>query len=87
MKVWGASAGVKRENTGHHNLLVNLESMPDLTQPLLASEQIRHFGGGQAETGLKLAPGDYTLQLLLGDAQHVPHQSALMFDVIKVTVK
>ncbi|WP_417617851.1 DUF4399 domain-containing protein [Oceanisphaera sp.] len=82
-----APAGVVRENTGHHHLLINQESMPDLTQPLPANDQIRHFGGGQTETELELAPGEYKLQLVLGDAQHVPHQPALMSDVITVTVK
>lgn len=82
-----APAGVELDKTGHHHLLINQESVPDLTQPLPANDHIRHFGGGQTETELKLAPGDYTLQLLLGDAQHVPHEPALMSDVIKVTVK
>ncbi|MFP2770183.1 DUF4399 domain-containing protein [Oceanisphaera sp. KMM 10153] len=82
-----APAGVEKENTGHHHLLINADPMPDLSQPLPASDQVHHFGGGQTETRLILPPGDYRLQLVLGDAQHVPHQPPVMSDVIQITVK
>src|SRR5689334_7751224 len=62
-----APVGVNTPNTGHHHLLVDLEKMPDMNMPLPVSENIRHFGGGQTEVELKLAPGKHTLQLLLGD--------------------
>ncbi|PPL17228.1 rod shape-determining protein RodA [Oceanisphaera arctica] len=82
-----APAGTEKDGTGHHHLLINAQQMPDLTQPLPASDQVRHFGGGQTEARLSLPPGDYRLQLVLGDAQHVPHQPPVMSDVIQITVK
>ena len=58
-----APAGVESANTGHHHLLVNVDTLPSVDVPLPATEQILHFGGGQTETQLELAPGEYTLQV------------------------
>jgi hypothetical protein len=82
-----APVGVNTPNTGHHHLLVDLEKMPDMNMPLPVSENIRHFGGGQTEVELKLAPGKHTLQLLLGDHLHTPHEKPVMSQKITVTVK
>src|SRR5579864_2798808 len=68
-----APAGVKFDNTGHHHLLIDAEAPADLSAPLPATDQIVHFGKGQTETTLTLKPGKHTLQLLLGDMTHVPH--------------
>jgi hypothetical protein len=81
-----APAGVDMPGTGHHHLLINAEPMPDLTQPLPSSDQVRHFGKGQTETELELPPGKYTLQLVLGDASHVPVDPPLTSGTITVTV-
>jgi hypothetical protein len=81
-----APAGTKIENTGHHHLLVDLAEMPDFNQPLPANDQVRHFGKGQTETRLTLAEGKHTLQLLLADYRHVPHDPPVMSDVITITV-
>lgn len=82
-----APAGMEKPNTGHHHLLINMDELPDMTKPMPASEQLLHFGGGQTETELTLPPGDYSLQLVLGDDQHVPHQPPVMSEKIRVTVK
>ncbi len=82
-----APAGVDKENTGHHHLLVDLGELPDLTASLPATENIRHFGGGQTETTLTLSPGKHKLQLLLGNYAHVPHENPVISDPITVTVK
>ncbi len=82
-----APAGVVRENTGHHHLLINVTDLPDLTQPLPATEQIKHFGAGQTETELLLPPGKHTLQLILGDATHTPHKTPLISEKITIVVK
>jgi hypothetical protein len=68
-----APAGVEMENTGHHHVLIDVAEMPDPNLPLPATEQIVHFGKGQTETVLTLAPGMHTLQLALGNHLHVPH--------------
>lgn len=82
-----APAGVDRKNTGHHHLLINTETLPDLTMPLPASDKVIHFGGGQTETALSLPPGQHTLQLLLGNYVHVPHSNPVMSEKITITVK
>ena len=51
------------------------------------SPQHVHFGGGQTEAQLDLAPGSHTLQLLLGDHGHIPHDPPLMSERITITVK
>lgn len=82
-----APAGVDRDNTGHHHLLVDLESMPPLDAPLPANDNIRHFGGGQTQATLSLPPGTHTLQLLLGDYAHVPMNPPVMSEKITITVE
>lgn len=58
---------------GHHHLLVNRDLPLDFKQPLPFNEQYIHFGKGQMETVLNLAPGEYVLRLLLADDKHLPH--------------
>ncbi len=82
-----APSGVKRENTGHHHILINMEVLPDLTRPLPASEQIKHYGGGQTETQLTLPKGEHSLQLLLGNYVHIPHDKPVISKKITVIVK
>lgn len=82
-----APAGVDRDNTGHHHLLIDVEEMPDMSQPLPASEHVKHFGGGQTETTLDLKPGTHTLQLLVGNYVHVPHQQPVISKKITIEVK
>lgn len=82
-----APAGVMQEKTGHHHILIDLTETPDLSKPLPANENIRHFGGGQTETQLTLKPGQHTLQLLLGNFAHIPHNDPVMSKKITITVK
>jgi len=81
-----APAGVNNENTGHHHLLIDTE-LPPLDKPIPADDQHVHFGKGQTETSLKLPPGKHTLQLLLGDHTHTPHNPPVMSKPITITVK
>jgi hypothetical protein len=82
-----APAGVDKANTGHHHLLVDTKELPAAGQPIPNDAQHRHFGGGQTETVLKLAPGTHTLQLELADANHVPFDPPLVSKKIIVHVK
>ena len=82
-----APAGVDVENTGHHHLLIDMEELPELDQPLPKSDRLLHFGGGQTETKLTLPPGKHTLQLVLGNYLHVPHDHPVISDEVTVTVK
>ena len=80
-----APAGTYEPGTGHHHLLIDT-GLPALDQPIPADANHVHFGKGQTETTVELAPGEHTLQLLLGDGNHVPHQPPLMSDIITITV-
>jgi hypothetical protein len=82
-----APAGVVAANTGHHHLLINVTDMPPESEPLPANENIRHFGLGQTETELSLPPGEYTLQLVLGDWLHRPHLPPVRSERITITVE
>jgi len=81
-----APAGTYENNTGHHHLIIDAE-LPALSLPIPASENYIHFGKGQDRTVLTLEPGKHSLQLLLGDGNHVPHQQPLASKKIKVIVK
>ena len=80
-----APAGVDKPNTGHHHLLVNAKTLPVAGKPM--GGEVIHFGGGQTETTLELAPGEHTLQLVLGDKFHVPHEPVVASKAITITVK
>ena len=82
-----APAGIKFDNTGHHHLLVDADVPADLSQPLPANENHVHFGKGQTETSLTLPPGKHTLQLLLADYTHTPHDPAVISKKITITVE
>ena len=89
-----APAGVEKENTGHHHLLVDRpplgqgeDGADEFDYALPNDEHHLHFGGGQTEVTLELAPGQHTLQLVLGDWSHVPHGPPVTSGVITVTVE
>lgn len=81
-----APAGQAVANTGHHHLLIDVDELPPMDQPLPATDQVRHFGGGQTEVELELPPGEHTLQLVLGDALHLPHNPPVVSAKITITV-
>ncbi|MEJ2760909.1 MAG: DUF4399 domain-containing protein [Gammaproteobacteria bacterium] len=81
-----APAGVDVANTGHHHLLIDTGT-PPLDRPVPSDAHHRHFGGGQTETTLELAPGTHTLQLLLGDKNHIPHDPPVMSERITIHVE
>ena len=91
--VFGASkvnivpAGDDQPNSGHHHLLIDLIELPDLSIPLPATEKIIHFGKGQSDTEIELAPGTHTLQLLLGNYLHIAHQKPLLSEKITIIVE
>ncbi|OYD85622.1 hypothetical protein CHT98_05940 [Azospirillum brasilense] len=81
-----APAGVRRDNTGHHHLLVDAD-LPPMDEPLPNNRNYIHFGKGQTETYLELPPGRHTLQLLMGDAEHIPHEPPILSKKITITVR
>ncbi len=89
-----APAGTEKENTGHHHVLIDrapLGEGPDgeaeLENSLPSDENHVHFGGGQTQVDLELEPGEHTLQLVLGDMNHVPHDPPVTSEVISITVE
>lgn len=82
-----APAGSAAPNSGHHHLLIDLKEQPSMDVPLPANDNIRHFGKGQTETQLTLPPGKHTLQLLLGDRNHVPFDPPVESKPITVNVQ
>ena len=80
-----APAGSDRENSGHHHLLIDTE-LPPLDQPIPNDFNHLHFGAGQTEAEITLKPGQHTLQLLLGDQNHIPHTPPVMSPRIRVNV-
>ncbi len=83
-----APAGVQKDNTGHHHLLIDTTLSPDqLKAPIPSDAQHVHFGGGQTETMVPLPPGKHTLQLVLGDWTHIPHVPPVMSPVVNIVVK
>ncbi len=78
-------AGIEKANSGHHHLLVDGAKLPDLTVPL--GSTVRHFGKGQTSTTLSLEPGEHTLQLILADHLHRPHDPAIVSTKISIKVQ
>lgn len=81
-----APAGVERENTGHHHLLINRD-LPALDEPLATDDTLIHFGGGQTQAILDLVPGTYSLRLILGDHNHIPHNPPVISQPLTIRVR
>jgi len=80
-----APAGTYATNTGHHHLIIDNE-LPDLGMPIPSDNNHLHFGKAQDRVLLDLEPGLHTLQLLLGDGSHIPHQSPLISEKIEIRI-
>ena len=80
-----APAGIEKANTGHHHVLIDTP-LPPLDQPIPNDFSHLHFGAGQTEAKITLPLGTHTLQLVLGDENHIPHNPPVFSKPIKVTV-
>ncbi len=80
-----APAGTDKENTGHHHLLIDNEKLPDLDKPM--GSDVMHFGGGQTEKLIKLVKGKHTLQMIMGNYIHVPHNPPVVSKKITINVE
>jgi hypothetical protein len=81
-----APKGVTFPNTGHHHLLIDTE-LPPLDQEIPSDRNHLHFGAGETETTIELPPGKHTLQLLMGDDKHIPHDPPIYSKKITITVR
>ena len=89
-----APAGVDKPNTGHHHILLDRaplgegeDGKDELDGNIISDENNIHFGKGQTETTLEFEPGIHTIQLVLGDKDHIPHNPPVYSEVITITVK
>ena len=83
-----APAGVERESTGHHHLLINVDpAQMNMDDPIPVDATHVHFGGGQTEAMVTLPAGTYTLRLMLADAFHIPHNPPIVSAPVRVTVR
>ena len=81
-----APRGTRFPNTGHHHLLIDTD-LPPVDREIPSDRNHLHFGMGETETSIELPPGRHTLQLLMGDATHLPHQPPVYSKKITVTVR
>jgi hypothetical protein len=79
-------AGDNKPDSGHHHLLIDT-GLPDLGLPIPADAQHVHFGDGSTATEITLSSGEHTLQLLLGDHLHIPHDPRVVSKTISITVE
>ncbi|HMO08073.1 MAG TPA: DUF4399 domain-containing protein [Paracoccaceae bacterium] len=89
-----APAEVERANTGHHHLLINRPPLgegefgaEEFTLAVPNDDNHRHFGGGQTQVTLELPAGEHSLQLVLGDHGHVPHDPPVVSERIVIVVE
>lgn len=79
-------SGQDQPATGHHHIIIDAE-LPNMNIPIPADDNYVHFGDGSSSTQITLEPGVHTLQLLLGDFLHIPHDPPLYSEKITVTVE
>ena len=82
-----APAGIKKELSGHHHLVIDTDVLPNLSRPIPSNEKHLHFGKGQTRAFIDLKSGTHTLQLIFGDYVHIPHDKPLISKKITITVE
>ena len=84
-----APAGTQVPNTGQHHLFIDAAPLEGdaLNEAIPMDEHHMHFGKGQTEAVVTLPKGSHTLQLVLGDWSHIPHNPPVMSERITVNVE
>jgi hypothetical protein len=84
-----APSGTEVPNTGHHHLLIDAPALTGdaLNEAIPVDAEHVHFGKGQTEASVNLTPGSHTLQMVLGDWSHIPHNKPVMSERITITVE
>jgi hypothetical protein len=80
-----APAGIVKPNTGHHHVIIDAD-LPPPGEPIPNDKKHLHFGAGQTEARIELPPGRHTIQLVLGDADHIPENPPIISKKISVIV-
>jgi hypothetical protein len=79
-------AGDDYQNSGHHHLFIDIDEALAVNEPIPNDKKHLHFGGGQTEARIELPPGPHTLQLVLGDAKHIPFDPPVVSKKIRITI-
>jgi hypothetical protein len=82
-----APAGDATKNTGHHHLLIDAKEIVPAGSTIPVDANHVHFGKAQTQTEVTLTPGKHTLQLELGDKDHMAFDPPIVSEKITVTVK
>jgi hypothetical protein len=83
-----APAGTQAPNSGHHHLIIDDKIEGEaLNAAIPMDEKHLHFGKGQTEAVVTLPKGQHTLQLVVGDWTHIPHNPPVMSERIAVNVE
>lgn len=79
-------AGTDEPDSGHHHLLIDT-TLADDDAPIPADDQHKHYGKGQTEASIELAPGKHTLQDVFADKNHIPFEPSVQSAPITITVE
>jgi len=71
-------------DTGHFHLLID-KKPPNPNRPI--SNKNLHLHRGQTEATVELSKGMHTLQIVMGDYSHIPHNPPVMSERISVKVE
>ena len=71
-------------DTGHFHLLID-KKPPNPNKPI--SNNNLHLHRGQTEATVELGKGKHTLQIVMGDYSHIPHNPPVMSERISVKVE
>jgi len=82
-----APAGDATPNTGHHHLLIDAKDIVPAGAVVPTDANHMHFGKAQTFAEIKLAPGKHTLQLELGDKNHMAFDPPVVSKKITVNVE
>jgi hypothetical protein len=81
-----APKGIAFPKTGHHHLLIDTDPPAPGTE-IPSDRNHLHFGAGETETTIELAPGKHTLQLAMGDEHHVSFDPPVVSKKITIIVR
>ena len=85
-KIHIAPVGVDIHRSGHHHLLVNVDTLPTMDEMIPFDGHHLHYVNGETEALVELPPGNHSLQLVLGDEEHLPWGEQLVSERITITV-
>lgn len=81
-----APAGSTETDEGHFHLLIDAY-LDDVAAPMRRDARHLDFGDGTGEAAVDLPVGKHTLQLVMGDGNHVPHNPPVVSTPIAITVE